>query len=45
MPNWKHLFGNDVCKCEKRGKYIISKNTKIVGFACEEHKAEAQKRK
>lgn len=37
--NYKVLFGDEICKCGKRGVYIISNGSgKVKGFICEECK-------
>lgn len=38
MANYNELFSKEVCHCGKKGEYIVSVNTKIIGYACEEHK-------
>lgn len=37
MPNYKELFGDEVCKCGKKGTVIISNGSgKIRGYSCNE---------
>jgi hypothetical protein len=35
MPTYKELFGNEICKCGKRGRYIVP-NSRGTKFECKE---------
>jgi len=43
MANWKDLFNDEVCKCGKKGEYIVTAYNRIREFACEDHKDDHKK--
>ena len=44
MINYKDLFGDEVCKCGKKGDFIISNGSgKVQGFECKKCKKKSEK--
>lgn len=44
MTTWKQLFGDEYCKCGKRGEYIVSVRGTITGYLCAEHQKEKEEK-